>query len=437
MLRAREPKLRVEEEKKDCASCLIFNLFLGVFFFFVVSFVSSSVWLMDLSDPTKITDCNIFTHEWGNECAGPNQKSMLLIANSSLNCDSLLTSQMNDCMKPYDSIAEQNYGQKHCWVDCLHGKFYLDNPRGSDTLALHTALLAHISLPALLWLEWFFSINGLWKYPLVLAKYCDYPNVYGYHTKGYACFLLFFSMFLIMLTMQLQCAISVGGKCIFTKAWYITTASTPLIVCGIKIYSFDKLFYLIFLNCTIAFVFALISSTEVYSEDCFQIEFCALFVHIYHPLYITLFTFISIYLIVKYLNQCKKKKEISNKSHGRNKGSKISSVVRPVVQRNDTNTKSKRGPMSFPSLPSISFPSPPSSESEEKPANRIKELFPFEFEDMNLHRLESFELSRCHRQESSGTTFWIESEPSSSWYMYSQPPAPPSEFAEFESSFVE
>ena len=37
-------------------------------------------------------------------------------------------------------------GQRHCWVDCLHEKFYLDNPRGSDTLALHTALLAHISL---------------------------------------------------------------------------------------------------------------------------------------------------------------------------------------------------------------------------------------------------------------------------------------------------
>lgn len=35
------------------------------------------------------------------------------------------------------------------------------------------------------------------------------------------------------------------------------------IILSIKIYSFDKLFYLIFLNCTIAFVFALISSTEV------------------------------------------------------------------------------------------------------------------------------------------------------------------------------
>lgn len=93
----------------------------------------------------------------------------------------------------------------------------------------HISLQLFVLWAALLWLEWFFSINGLWKYPLVLAKYCDYPNVYGYHTKGYACFLLFFSMFLIMLTMQLQCAISVGGKCIFTKAWYITTASVTFL----------------------------------------------------------------------------------------------------------------------------------------------------------------------------------------------------------------
>ena len=51
-----------------------------------------------------------------------------------------------------------------------------------------------------------------------------------------------------------------------------------------------------------------------------------------------------------------------------------------------------------------------------------------------LHRLESLESRSLYRLESSGTTFWIESEPSSSIYLYSPPPAPPSEF---ECSFVE
>ena len=77
----------------------------------------------------------------------------------------------------------------------------------------------------LLWLEWFFSITDYWKYPLVMARYCDYPNVYGYGTKGYAFFLFVYSMFLTTLTMQLQCTISVQGKCAFTKACYVTTAS--------------------------------------------------------------------------------------------------------------------------------------------------------------------------------------------------------------------
>lgn len=53
-------------------------------------------------------DCNIFAHEWGNECTGLDQKSMVLVANSSF-CGSLWTPQMNDCMKPNDSIAQQNY----------------------------------------------------------------------------------------------------------------------------------------------------------------------------------------------------------------------------------------------------------------------------------------------------------------------------------------